>query len=241
MQVEGAAPQSRTQAEVLSGLNAAAVLTPSGEWEILQYQSAVQTGANTYELSLLLRGQSGTDGAIGAPTPAGARFVLLTPNLVRVDMALSERSLPLVWRAAPAGRPPSGAAMTEADFTWTASATALAPAHLAAAPASGGLLLSWIRRARIGGDGWDQEPPLSEEREAYLVEVLDGADVVRTAEADSAQFLYEDAMQAADFPSGLPDPLRVRVRPVVGDLWLGRAERPRPGDLRRRRGGLRAS
>ncbi len=59
---------------------------------------------------------------------------------------------------------------------------------------------------------WDVEPPLSEERETYLVEVLSGAVTVRQAEVSMPSFLYDAAMQAADFPSGTPDPLSVRAR-----------------------------
>jgi len=214
VQAEGLALQSRTESEVLAGLNGAAVLSANGEWEVLQFATATQTGADVYELSDLLRGQAGTEAATAAGAAVGAPFVLLTPELVRADTALSERGLTLTWRAAPSGGPPGGLAMTEASFAWTGIAyRPFSPVHLrAAAQAGGDLLISWTRRGRIGGDGWDVEPPLSEERETYLVEVLSGAATVRQTEVSAPSFLYDAAMQAADFPGGTPDPLSVRVR-----------------------------
>ena len=90
----------------------------------------------------------------------------------------------------------------------------------------GDLEIVWMRRARLGGDGWDIEPPLGEAFERYRVEVVDGETVVRTAEVGAAVFTYTAAMQAADFPGGTPSPLTVRVAQgsaVVG--WGAAAER----------------
>ena len=86
------------------------------------------------------------------------------------------------------------------------------PSHVALEAAAGGdLMFRWIRRARLGGDSWDIEPPLSEERETYRIEILDGDAVVRVAQTDSPTFLWTGAMQADDFPTGIPDPVTVRV------------------------------
>ena len=211
VRVEGAVLESRDLDAVLAGANALAVFTAAGEWEVIQFTTATAVGEDTYELSGLLRGQAGSDPAM-ASTPAGAPVVLLGEGLERADVSQYERGLPLVWRAAPAGDPPSGSAMTEAAFTWNALALRpFSPAHLRMSAEAGGLAISWIRRARLHGDGWDAEPPLGEETERYRVEILDGLDVVRTEEVTEPAFLYTTAMQATDFPSGTPDPLTVRV------------------------------
>lgn len=227
VQMEGEALQSRTEAEVLAGLNALAVQTaPGGDWEIVQFANAVQTGEDTYQLTQLLRGQCGSDAAMTGGVASGAAVVLLTPDLTRAAVAMAERGLELTWRAAPAGGPASGAAMSETIFAWTGLAwRPFAPAHLKARMGEDGLALSWIRRARIGGDGWDAEPPLSEERETYLVEVLDGDAVVRAVETASPAWLYTPEMQAADFPSGAPNPLDVRVRQGSAIYGWGAAAR----------------
>ncbi|HEX8232812.1 MAG TPA: glycoside hydrolase/phage tail family protein [Caulobacteraceae bacterium] len=214
VRLAGGRLESRSEAEVLAGANAAAVLTPSGEWEVVQFLNAQLVAADTYELSGLLRGQMGTDAAMAEETPAGAAFVLLTRELARAEVGLAERGLPLLWRTAPAGAPPGGLASTEAAFTWSGlHYRAFAPSHLRAERrADGDVQITWARRARIGGDSWEAEPPLSEEREAYLVEVLDGDEVVRTAETATPAFTYSAAAQTANFGGPAPEPLSLSVR-----------------------------
>ena len=57
--------------------NAAAVQRPDGAWEVLQFANAELVGERTYRLSRFLRGQAGSEWAMGDPLPAGAPFVLL--------------------------------------------------------------------------------------------------------------------------------------------------------------------
>jgi hypothetical protein len=71
--------------------------------------------------------------------------------------------------------------------------------------------VTWIRRARLAGDGWDAEVPLGEEREVYRVEILDGETVIRTAETPTPAFTYTAAQRATDFPAGPTGALAVRV------------------------------
>jgi hypothetical protein len=78
----GGALASASDSRVLSGANAAAVQRPDGAWEILQFANAVLVGERTYQLSRLLRGELGSEGAIGTPLPANALFVLLGQPIV---------------------------------------------------------------------------------------------------------------------------------------------------------------
>jgi hypothetical protein len=213
VRVEGALLESRPLAAVLAGANALAVRGGTGEWEILQFLTADLVADETWVLSGLLRGQAGSDPAIAALTAAGAPVVVLAEGLARGQVAQSERGLPLIWRAAPAGGPPGGSAMTEATFTWRGLAQRpWSPAHPRLEAGEGDdLMVRWVRRARLGGDGWDLDPPLSEEREVYRIEILDGDAVVRVAETDSPTFLWTATMQADDFPLGVPEPVTVRV------------------------------
>jgi len=71
--------------------------------------------------------------------------------------------------------------------------------------------VTWIRRTRLAGDGWDAEVPLGEEREVYRVQILDGDTVVRTAETTTPTFTYAAVQRAADFPAGPTGVLAVRV------------------------------
>ncbi|MBO9560533.1 MAG: glycoside hydrolase/phage tail family protein [Caulobacter sp.] len=212
VRLEGAAPISRDRSAVLAGANAIAVRGADGAWEVLQFLTAEPVAQDVWTLSGLLRGQAGSDPAMAALTPAGASVVVLDETLVRADLSAAERGLPLVWRAAPAGGPASGAAMSEAVETWRGlSARPWSPAHLKVRAQGGDALVTWIRRARLAGDGWDAEVPLGEEREVYRVEVLDGETVVRTAETTTPSFTYTAAQRAADLPAGPAGTLSVRV------------------------------
>jgi hypothetical protein len=113
VKVEGGVLASVTEAALYAGANACAVLTPTGQWEVIQFLIATLTAPSTYALTGLLRAQQGSDPAM-VETPAGAAFVLLTTDLARLNVALSERGLPLIWTAAPSGAPPSGLAATRA-------------------------------------------------------------------------------------------------------------------------------
>ena len=92
---------SATELALLAGANAAAIQNADGDWEVLQFQSAVLVAASTYELSFLLRGQAGTEAAMRSPLSAGARFVLLDGAVTAVDMAPGEIGLAYTWRCGP--------------------------------------------------------------------------------------------------------------------------------------------
>ncbi|MGB3866539.1 MAG: hypothetical protein WBA29_13020, partial [Xanthobacteraceae bacterium] len=92
--------------------------------------------------------------------------------------------------------------------------------HLRAERNDDGVRLSWVRRARLDGDGWDIEPPLGENSEAYRVEILSGADVVRTIACTAPEALYASANELADF--GAPQTsLRVRVAQLSSTVGAG--------------------
>ena len=215
VRVEGGVLSSAADAAVLNGANAIALKANNGEWELIQYLDAELIARETYVLSGLLRGQAGTDLAMGSGADVGAAVVVLNRDLIRAGVSQSERGLPLVWRAAPSGGPPGGLAMAEVAFTWNAmQARPFAPCHLKADTLGDGTLrFGWIRRARIGGDPWTAgEVPLGEATEAYRLDIYDGAGVVRSYAASLPTASYPPADQAMDFPSGLPHPLMVEVR-----------------------------
>lgn len=221
LRLEGETLQDRPLAAVLAGANALAIQGQGGAWEIVQFLNAELVGDEVWRLTGLLRGQSGSDPAMAVLNPAGASVVLLDEGLVRADVAQSERGLPLISRAAPAGGPPGGESMTQLEATWTGLARRpWTPCHLRRTDSAGGdTTFTWIRRARLAGDSLDGEPPLSEEAERYRIEILDDDVVVRAAVADTPAFVWTAAMQAADFPGGSPDPVTVRV--AQESAWFG--------------------
>jgi hypothetical protein len=185
------------------GVNIPRRSTP-GFWEVPQFGTAELTAPGRYRLTRLLRGQLGTEDAIGNPAPAGVRVVILDTALKPVSTAEAVVGLPWNWRIGPtraaAGDP------VNAALTFTPEGRGLrtySPVHLRGAwQPDGSVLLTWIRRTRAAaGDSWVlAEVPLGEERQEYELEVLDGSAVVRTVTGlASPSFTYTTAMATADF------------------------------------------
>ncbi|MBO6759214.1 MAG: glycoside hydrolase TIM-barrel-like domain-containing protein [Roseibium sp.] len=198
--------QSLEDIQVFAGGNAALIQSASGEWELLQFAHAELTGTNTYRLSKLLRGQKGSEAAMGAP--GGARIVFLAGSIAQPTIERAQLDLPLNWQVGPAGAAVGSPAFQSYQVTMTGKGERpLSPVHLRAAEQPGGdLLLTWIRRTRIGGDGWEQaEVPLGEDTEAYDIEIRQGGTLRRTFETPSPSVIYTAADQATDLgAAGLP-------------------------------------
>jgi len=192
---------SATELALLGGANTAAVENADGDWEVLQFQSAALVAPATYELSLFLRGQAGTEAAMRAPLAAGARFVLLDAAVTAVDMAPAEIGLDFNWRCGPVGRDLGSPSYIETTHTFTGQGLKpLSPAHVRGVRSAGDLAITWIRRTRTGGDSWDAvEVPLAEESERYEIDILDGTTVKRTLSATTPAATYTAADQTTDF------------------------------------------
>ena len=78
---------SVTDVALFGGANALAVEAAPGVWEVLQFGVAELIAPGRYRLTRLLRGQRGTEGAMGAPTPAGARVVMLDETLAPLPVS----------------------------------------------------------------------------------------------------------------------------------------------------------
>jgi hypothetical protein len=137
---------------------------------------------------------------------AGARFVLVTTALARLDLTAAEIRLPYNWRFGPAARDIGDASYATATHTFQGlGLKPLSPVHVRAVRAGGDVALTWTRRTRVGGDSWETpEVPLGEDVESYEVDVLDGASVVRTLASNTPSVVYSAAEQVADFGSAQP-------------------------------------
>ncbi|MCP9626150.1 glycoside hydrolase/phage tail family protein [Rhodopseudomonas palustris] len=219
----GGALSSLPDARVLAGGNAAAVQNEAGEWEVLQFANAELIDGHTYLLSRLLRGQAGTEPAMRDPLPAGAPFVLLDRNLVVLARGRDALGRPKALRVVAAGRShddPSAVALSVTPGP--AALRPLAPVHLAARRRADGVAISWIRRSRIDADSWDGEVPLGEDAEAYTLQILSGAAVVRTITCGAPQALYAAADELADFGAAQPS-LHLRVAQLSAAVGAGSA------------------
>ncbi len=120
-----------------------------------------------------------------------------------------------------------------AELTATADLTALkpfAPVQPRARRTAGGIAVSWIRRTRLGGDGWDlAEVGLGEASERYRLVIRDAAGAARrTVETTEPAFLYASAAELADFGSALTA-IRfsvVQLSAIAGEGWPLEAELP---------------
>jgi hypothetical protein len=213
------------EATILSGrANGLAIRNADGDWEILQFCNAALVDAGVYDLTKLLRGRLGTEHAMRSPVAAGARVVLLDGAIAQIQAALAERGVSRFYKWGPSSLDPSDVAWQQATFT--ARCVGLmpwSPVHLAGARnVAGDLSTTWVRRTRFGGvwaDGADV--PLNEESERYEVDILDGADVVRTISTDSPAATYTAAQQIADFGSPQPS-IAVRVYQISATVGRGR-------------------
>lgn len=196
--------QSVDLLSVLSGANLAAVENEEGDWEVFQFATAELVDVNTYDLSLFLRGQGGTEAAMQVALPADARFVLLNGALEQGGLGEAERGLALQWRYGPLPYGLGHEAYTSETRSFRGiGLRPLSPVHLSARRLAGGdISLRWVRRTRINGDNWTSlEVPLGEETEAYEIDIMEGETAKRTLTAATSSALYDVVDQVADFGS----------------------------------------
>ncbi len=205
---------------VLNGANLAAIGDGSAEgWELFQFAGASLTGVNTWDLSMRLRGQAGTEAGIPAFWPAGSLVVLINAGVSQIDLPGSVRGLERTWRIGAADRGFDDPDVVERRIAFSGiGLRPLSVAHLRAVPGSGGMRLHWVRRTRIDGDNWASiEVPLGEEREAYHLRLRRGGVVVRDVEVAQPEWTYGAALRQADGPG----PVTVEVAQVSARFGAG--------------------
>ena len=217
---------SYTDLQIFDGRNIAAIENPNGDYEVLQFRGATLIGERTYALDGLLRGQAGSESAMGNPVPAGARFVLLDGAVRQVDMVLDDVGRAFNWTFGPGNRDIGDASFGTKVQTFNGvGLRPLSPVHIRGQRSGNDLDISWIRRTRIGGDSWEQvEVPLEEAIEAYEVDVFDGGTVKRTLISTTTDVAYSEADQISDWGS-VQSSYEVAVYQMSGILGRGSAGR----------------
>ena len=147
---------------------------------------------------------------MGNPAPAGARVVALDTALASLPIAEADLGIPWNWRIGPASRPVSDE--TYVAQTFTPEGVGLRPFSVAHVEqpwrrprTPGDLTIHWTRRSRaLAADSWvGLEVPLTEELEAYEVEIVDGATVKRVLSTSTANVVYTASQQTADWGAPL--------------------------------------
>ncbi|PTV93697.1 putative tail protein [Rhodobacter aestuarii] len=222
--------ESVTDVSLFGGANALAVETAAGVWEIVQAGGAELVAPGRYRLTRLLRGQRGTEHAMGNPTLAGARVVVLDTTLASLPIAETDLGLPWNWRVGPAARAVNDDSFAALGFTPTGRGLVpFAPVHVEepwrTGRNPGDLTIRWTRRSRaLVADAWEQvEVPLTEDLESYDVQILDGTTVKRTLTSSTTSVLYTAAQQLTDWGALLgPDQtLALRIYQLSNRLGRG--------------------
>ncbi len=193
---------SAVQSDVLAGANTALIGdgTP-GNWEVFQFKDALLVGTQTYDLSMRLRGQLGSNGIMPATWPAGSQFVLLTAAVQQLTLPSSTRGVARHYRTGLASLGFADARVVHQELSFAGIGyRPYSVAHLAVAGALGSpIAVSWIRRTRIDGDPWTEtEVPLGEDRERYVVRVRQGTAILRSEEVTTPQWTYPVPSQTSD-------------------------------------------
>lgn len=179
---------------------------------MIQARKCELVALNEWQLSGFLRGCLGSAHAMRNPHPVGARIVKLDAHLARTDIAAHEWHETLAFTAPPANALDTDPRAAHAEITLPhANTRPWAPAHLRAKRVSGGAVeIAWVRCARAGDSWGPGDPPLGTPAESYVLEILDGSTLKRSATVTTPSYRYESAAQTADF-GVLPSSLRLRV------------------------------
>ncbi|MFG1229373.1 baseplate multidomain protein megatron [Xanthobacter wiegelii] len=215
---------SASEAEVLAGTNLLVLLADDRAPEIVAFTEAELVDAGSYRLTGLLRGLAGTEGAGAEAWPAGTRIVRLDGTLVSVASGVAALGRSFIYRVGSARDDQGAEEVTEVSATVSGRALApLSPVHVRARRTGAGVALSFIRRTRIAGDGWEAvEVPLGEASEAYRLDILDGGTVRRTFTLASPEALYAAADEITDF--GAPQSeFTVRIAQLSASVGAGAA------------------
>lgn len=192
--------ESRPKADLLNWYNAALIGN-----EIIQFTTAELLAADTYRLTGLLRGRNGTERYTNAHQ-AGERFVLLGQNTIATLPINSQYwYMDIELRVGPRNK--DVLSDSYRNETYTPQGIISQPwsvCHIKALRNDdGGIVFNWIRRTRKNGAWKDySDVPLSENSEAYDIEILDiTGDIKRSQRISSERFIYTVGMQEVDFGS----------------------------------------
>lgn len=203
---------SMTETELLGGANIAAIGDDATGYEIIQFASAELMATDTYRVKTLLRGQGGSAAEMLNLRPALTNFILLNGAVVQPILAPTEAGLENTWRIGPSQLDQGHAAYFEfTALNRNKGLRPLSPCFATARRDGADILLSWIRRTRVDGDGWEFiEVPLGEVNESYALEILAGATLRRSVLLTAPSYRYLAADIAADF-GAMPTSLDVSI------------------------------
>jgi hypothetical protein len=194
-----------------------------GRWEYVQPATATLTGtsgtANLYTLSVFKRGRRGTEGNVGNHE-VGDQILLLN-KAIPVEVGTDDIGDSMSFKIQSIGRDVDAAGAI--DLTYDGNTLKpYAPASIKWIYDGTDLQGTIIRRTRVGG-AWvgGSTIPLSENSEAYEVDVYNGATFKRTISVSGTNvFSYTAAMAAADGIT-LPTPPTINAYQISDTVGRG--------------------
>jgi hypothetical protein len=171
--------------------------------EVVRYRTATLVSAGIYTLSGLLRGQRGTEWAMGTHAASETVVLLRTAGLRYVPIDAPSLGIARYYKGVTIGR--TLATVTGEAFTCEGvSSKPLAPVDVRVAPnTSQAIVVTWKRRTRLSSSFTGPAGavvPLGEATESYEIDVVAtaGPTVLRTLTASTATATYTREMQVAD-------------------------------------------
>lgn len=217
--------ESASEADVLSGQNRAAIVSDTGESEIIAFTTATLLSTRTYRVSGLVRGLRGTAHLIGKHQNAGKRFLLGEI----ASVGFSERTFGeyAYWKA-----PALGGLLSDYDNqhvrVYGRTLRPFSPCNIrgsyASAQYDADLTLTWDRRMKyVRGLFSSKVLPDDESPEIYEIDIIRGNDpelgeVVRTIQVQGQRtVVYDGQAQSDDWMDGIPIAASVhQISQVVG-------------------------
>ena len=208
----------------LGGSNTIAIRGADGNWEILSFTNAQLVAAQTYKVSMFVRGLKGSEAQADRLVAAGAPIVVLDDAIATIAAGANDLGRSFSYRIAPSNRDYTDtSAISLSAAVQPIALLPLSPVHLKAKRDVNGVTLSWTRRSRTDGDPWGAiEIPLGESQESYQVEILNGLATLQTAIVAASSYLYPSANEIAAFGT-IQSSIHARIRQISSDVGLGRS------------------
>ncbi|MES2625881.1 MAG: phage tail protein [Pseudomonadota bacterium] len=194
-----------TEAQMLNEESMLAYGKP-GRWELICYQNAADNGNGTFTLNTFTRGRRGTEWASGLHQ-AGDYFAFVNDGTAKFISALAtDIGLTLKHKAITTGRDLDSSSVVNLPYS-AENLTPLSPVQAEGyRDSSDDFFGRFIPRTRLDSGYSMLEQiydgaPIGEAIEAYEIDVLDGATVVRTIAVSAPEFEYPAADQVTDFGS----------------------------------------
>jgi hypothetical protein len=178
----------------------------AGRWEIIAARTCTLQSGTTYILSNMLRGQFGTEWAMGLHATGDTVVLLDSSELQVLEQSSGDIGAPRTYRAITSGRDIS----TGSDRSMTYDAVnlkPLSPVYLNGSrhPITNDWSSEWLRRTRVGGEWRDYvDADLGESAQLFEIDIYDGpaySVVKRTISSETSNANYTSAQQFADFGS----------------------------------------